>query len=82
MVYKMAIYYRRYSNWINWINISTILLFFAYRALYNYIVSNVFIANLITPSFIFGPLGLVFILGGTIIGAVGSAFALRKFLDV
>jgi len=62
--------------------LSTILLFFAYRALYNYIVSNVFIANLITPSFIFGPLGLVFILGGTIIGAVGSAFALRKFLDV
>ncbi|MBU5454660.1 permease-like cell division protein FtsX [Caproiciproducens sp. MSJ-32] len=62
--------------------LSIILLFFAYRSVYNYIVSSVFIANLISPSFIFGPLGLGFILGGSVIGAVGSAFALRKFLDV
>lgn len=62
--------------------LSIILLFFAYRSVYNYIVSSVFIANIISPSFIFGPLGLGFILGGSVIGAVGSAFALRKFLDV
>jgi cell division transport system permease protein len=62
--------------------LSTVLLFFAYKAVYNYIVSSVFIANLLAPSFILGSLGSMFLLGGLIIGAAGSAFALRKFLDV
>lgn len=62
--------------------LSVFLLFFAYKGVYNYIVSSVFIANIISPSFILGPLGLGFILGGAVIGSVGSAFALRKFLDV
>jgi cell division transport system permease protein len=45
-------------------------------------VSNMFLVTLVTPGFVLGTLTWIFILGGTIVGAVGSSVALRKFLDV
>ena len=62
--------------------VANIILFFLYRYAYGYIVSNMFLVSLVSPSFVLGSLTWVFLLGGIIVGALGSAVALRKFLDV
>ncbi|MBD7913883.1 ABC transporter permease [Clostridium sp. Sa3CUN1] len=62
--------------------VASIILFFLYRYAYGYIVSNMFLVSLVSPSFVLGSLTWVFLLGGIIVGALGSAVALRKFLDV
>lgn len=62
--------------------ISSILLFMLYRGVYGYIVSNMFLVSLVSPGFVLSTLTWVFLLGGIIIGALGSIVALRKFLDV
>lgn len=62
--------------------ISSILLFMLYRGAYGYIVSNMFLVSLVSPGFVLGTLTWIFLLGGIIVGALGSIVALRKFLDV
>lgn len=62
--------------------ISTLLLYFGYNVVYNYIVSSMFMVSLLAPSFVTLNLGLGFLAGGIVIGAIGSAVALSKFLDV
>lgn len=62
--------------------ISSLLLFALYRWIFGYIVSNVFLVSLVSPSFVLATLSWIFVLGGTLIGALGSILALRKFLDV
>lgn len=58
------------------------LLYVLYKSVYEYIVSNMFLVSLITPGFVLGTLTWAFLLGGLVVGAIGSAVALRKFLDV
>lgn len=62
--------------------IASILLFMLYKGAYGYIVSNMFLVSLVSPGFVLGTLTWIFLLGGIIIGALGSIVALRKFLDV
>ena len=62
--------------------IASILLFMLYKGVYGYIVSNMFLVSLVSPGFVLATLTWIFILGGIIIGALGSIVALRKFLDV
>ena len=62
--------------------VSVILLFFAYKGIFNYLISSLFLVTLIPPTYILGTMGIGFLLGGSIIGAIGSIVALRKFLDV
>ena len=62
--------------------LASIILFLLYRSAYAYIVSNMFLVSLVSPSFVLGNLTWIFLLGGIVVGAIGSAVALRKFLDV
>lgn len=62
--------------------VASILLYSFYRWMFGYIVSNMFLVSLVSPSFVLGTLTWIFLLGGTIVGALGSIVALRKFLDV
>lgn len=62
--------------------VSSILLFLLYKWAYGYIVSSMLIVTLVPPVFVLNTLSFFFILGGVIVGALGSIFALRKFLDV
>ena len=62
--------------------ISSVLLFLLYKWAYGYIVSSMLIVTLVPPVFVLNTLAFFFILGGVIVGALGSIFALRKFLDV
>lgn len=62
--------------------LASILLFALYKWAYGYIVSNMFLVTLVAPGFVLGTLTWAFLLGGIIVGAVGSIVALRKFLDV
>lgn len=62
--------------------LSVVALFFTYKAVYEYIVSTMFLVNLVTPAFVLGTLMFLFVGGGVVVGAVGSFVALRKFLDV
>ena len=62
--------------------LASILLFLLYKWAYVKIISNMFLVTLVTPGFVLGTLSWIFLLGGIIVGAVGSIVALRKFLDV
>ena len=62
--------------------LSSLLLYVLYRWIFGYIVSNMFLVSLVSPSFVLSTLTWIFVLGGTVIGALGSIVALRKFLDV
>ncbi|MCR1952244.1 MULTISPECIES: permease-like cell division protein FtsX [unclassified Clostridium] len=62
--------------------LSSLLLYVLYKWAYGYIVSNMFLVTLVSPVFVLGTLTWVFLLGGMIVGAIGSIVALRKFLDV
>ncbi|KLE14459.1 permease-like cell division protein FtsX [Clostridium sp. C8] len=62
--------------------LSSVLLFTLYKWAYGYIVSNMFLVTLVTPSFVLGTLTWLFLVGGILVGAAGSIVALRKFLDV
>ena len=61
---------------------STILLYFTYSGVFNWIVNSMFIVNLVAPQFVLTTLLGLFLIGGVIVGAIGSIFALRKFLIV
>lgn len=62
--------------------LSSVLLFSLYKWAYGYIVANMFLVTLVSPGFVLGTLTWLFLLGGIVVGAVGSIVALRKFLDV
>ena len=62
--------------------VSSVLLFFAYNGVFKWIVSSMFIVNLIQPQFVLTTLLGCFVGGGIVVGAIGSIFALRKFLVV
>lgn len=62
--------------------VSTILLYFTYSGVFNWIVNSMFIVNLVPPQFVLTTLLGGFLIGGVIVGAIGSIFALRKFLVV
>lgn len=62
--------------------LASMLLFLLYKWAYVKIISNMFLVTLVTPGFVLGTLSWIFLLGGIIVGAVGSIVALRKFLDV
>lgn len=61
---------------------SSILLFFTYRAVVSAIISNMFYVSLIPVTFVFSTLIWIFLVGGMLVGAIGSFAALRKFLVV
>ena len=60
----------------------TVILYFAYNGIFKWIISSMFIANLVQPAFVLATLLPAFTVGGVVIGAIGSIFALRKFLVV
>lgn len=62
--------------------LSSVLLYFAYNGVFKWIVSSMFLINLVTPAFVLTTMLGGFILGGIIVGAIGSIAALRKFLIV
>lgn len=62
--------------------LASLILYFAYKAIFSYIVSTMFLVSLVPPGFVLGVLIWAFLLGGLVIGALGSIVALRKFLDV
>lgn len=62
--------------------LSSILLYFAYNGIFNWIVSSMFIINLVSPAFVITTMLGGFFIGGIVVGAIGSIAALRKFLIV
>ena len=62
--------------------LSCILLYFVYNGIFNWIVSSMFMVNLVTPAFVLSTMLGGFFLGGIVVGAIGSIAALRKFLIV
>ena len=61
---------------------SSVILYFAYNGIFKWIVSSMFIVNLVQPQFVLTTLLACFVGGGIVVGAIGSIFALRKFLVV
>ena len=62
--------------------LSTVVLYFVYNAVFKWIISSMFIVNLVQPAFVLTTLLGGFLVGGIVVGAIGSIFALRKFLVV
>ena len=62
--------------------LATAILYFIYRGVFGFIASNLLIANLVPVSFVLTRLLGGFLLGGIVVGAIGSIAALRKFLVV
>lgn len=62
--------------------VSSVVLYFAYSATFKWIVSSMFIVNLVSPAFVLTTMIWGFLGGGIVIGAIGSIAALRKFLTV
>ena len=62
--------------------VASLALFLAYSGIFKWIVSSMFIVNLVQPQFVLTTLLACFVGGGIAVGAVGSIFALRKFLVV
>ena len=62
--------------------LATAVIYFIYRGVFGFIASNLLIANLVPVSFVLRTLLGGFLLGGIVVGAIGSIAALRKFLVV
>ena len=62
--------------------LATAVLYFIYRGVFGFIASSLLIANLVPVSFVLTTLLGGFLLGGIVVGAIGSIAALRKFLVV
>lgn len=62
--------------------LATIILYFIYGGVFDFIASYLMIANLVPVSFVLSTLMGAFVLGGVVVGAIGSIAALRKFLVV
>ena len=61
---------------------SSVILYFVYNGVFKWIVSSMFIVNLVQPQIVLTTLLACFVGGGIVIGEIGSIFALRKFLVV
>lgn len=62
--------------------ISSVLLNYSYRIVYNKLSSTIVMMNLVTPQYVLNNILWIFILVGIIIGGVGSILSIRKFLKV
>jgi cell division transport system permease protein len=62
--------------------IANIALFYAYKALFVQITESMLAVSLVSPYYVINTMLFVFVLGGAIIGALGSFISLRKFLNV
>lgn len=62
--------------------LSDIILYFAYKGVYEKITVNLFTVQLMSPMYVLSTMSWQFILSGTLIGIFGSIIALRKFLVV
>lgn len=62
--------------------ISIVILYYAYKFTYGWAVDSFVFAKLIKPSYVLTSMIWEFIIGGIVIGAVGSMTAIRKFLAV
>lgn len=61
---------------------ANIILYFAYRAVYQLLVENIPLMNFLNPTYVLTTLSWEFIISGMVIGTLGSVIALRKFLHV
>lgn len=61
---------------------SIVVLYFSYKAVFEWIVSSMYITTIIQPQLILSTLLWMFLGGGILVGAIGSIAALRKFLVV
>lgn len=62
--------------------LSDVVLYFAYKGVYEKITVNLFTVQLMSPMYVLSTMSWQFILSGTLIGIFGSIIALRKFLVV
>ncbi|WP_102399077.1 permease-like cell division protein FtsX [Haloimpatiens massiliensis] len=65
--------------------LATIVLYYAYKFIYVKITAGgvaLMLMNLITPAYVFTVMAWKFILGGILIGSMGSILSIRKFLQV
>ena len=62
--------------------LATAILYFIYRGVFGFIASNLLIANLVPVSFVLTTLLGGFLLGGIVVGAIGSIAALRKLKKI
>ncbi len=65
--------------------IATIVLYYAYKVIYVKITAGgvmLMLMHLIAPAYVFNVLAWKFILGGILIGSMGSILSIRKFLQV
>ena len=61
---------------------ANIILYFAYKAVYQMLVQNIYLMSFLSPSYVLTTMSWEFILSGVVIGILGSVIALRKFLHV
>jgi len=62
--------------------IAIVVLFFGYHAVVGYIIENIAFLPIIRESTIVLKIGLWMVLGGALLGALGSNIAARKYLKV
>ena len=62
--------------------LATIVLFFAYRAVFTWIASQLVFVSLVSTSYVLTTILWQFMLGGIAVGGIASVIALRKFLIV
>lgn len=61
---------------------ATVILYFAYKAVYELLVQNIYLMSFLSPSYVLTTMSWEFIVSGIVIGTLGSIIALRKFLHV
>jgi cell division transport system permease protein len=62
--------------------IANVLLYYLYRVVFMKVTETFMAIQMVSPNYIISTILWQFILGGIIIGTLGSALSLRKFLDV
>ncbi|WP_251860792.1 permease-like cell division protein FtsX [Clostridium sp. Marseille-Q2269] len=62
--------------------IAILILYYGYKAIYTKAAAGLIFINLLNPSFVLSNVLWIFVLGGIIIGSIGSILSIRKFLSV
>ena len=62
--------------------LSILVLYFAYKGVFDWLISSMILINLLPPQFVVTTLLAMFLGGGVVVGAIASIAALRKFLVV
>lgn len=62
--------------------LACVTLFFAYRGIFAWIVSQLSFISIVNPAYVFSTLLWQFAIGGIVVGGTASVIALRKFLIV